>query len=76
MPEFSSPAPINIQHDVSAFDCGKQPLNDFLQRHALDKQNAKLSRTRFNMIPSPNNPMRLVLSYKTLASVFHDDPPS
>jgi hypothetical protein len=45
MSEFTSPTPINAEHDTSAFDCGKPPLNQFLQGHALDKQNAKLSRT-------------------------------
>lgn len=45
MPEFSSPAPIAPGFDLSGFDCGNIPLNEFLQRHALDKQNAKLSRT-------------------------------
>lgn len=45
MPEFTIPAPLNSEHDLSTFDCGKPPLNEYLQRHALDKQNAKLSRT-------------------------------
>jgi GNAT superfamily N-acetyltransferase len=45
MSEFTSPTPIRADHDVAAFDCGKPPLNEFLQQHALDKQNAKLSRT-------------------------------
>lgn len=45
MPELTAPVPINAQHDPSVFDCGKPPLNEFLRRHALDKQNAKLSRT-------------------------------
>jgi len=45
MNSFVSPATINSEHRVSDFDCGKLPLNDFLQNHALDKQNARLSRT-------------------------------
>lgn len=45
MPEFSAPVPLSPAHDLSAFDCGTSALNDFLQRHALDKQNARLSRT-------------------------------
>lgn len=45
MSEFTSPSPINNEHDLSSFDCGKPPLNEFLQRHAFDKQKAFLSRT-------------------------------
>ncbi|MCE9559076.1 MAG: GNAT family N-acetyltransferase [Armatimonadetes bacterium] len=45
MSEFSSPAILTDRHDVSRFDCGKPPLNDFLTIHALAKQNAMLSRT-------------------------------
>jgi len=45
MSEFSFPVPITAEHDTSDFDCGKLPLNEFLQHHALDKQNARLSRT-------------------------------
>ena len=32
-------------HQLGAFDCGKAPLNTFPKSHALDKQNAMLSRT-------------------------------
>lgn len=45
MSDFTSPIPINSEHDLSSFDCGKPPLNEFLQRHAFDKQKAFLSRT-------------------------------
>lgn len=34
-PGLSPPTPIDGQHDVSAFDCGKAPLNDWLRQHAL-----------------------------------------
>jgi len=34
-PRLSAPTPINDQHDVSTFDCGKAPLNDWLRQHAL-----------------------------------------
>lgn len=42
---FQAPETLGAEHDVSAFDCGKTPLNEFLQKHALDKQKAMLSRT-------------------------------
>ena len=45
MPDLNAPAPLNASHDNRSFDCGKPSLNDFLKLHALDKQNAKLSRT-------------------------------
>ena len=32
---LTPPAPISPQHDVSQFDCGKIPLNDWLRKHAL-----------------------------------------
>ena len=43
--DFQAPILLTPAHNVSAFDCGKAPLNDFLRLHALDKQNAMLSRT-------------------------------
>ncbi len=36
---------LSPDHDTSGFDCGKPELNDYLQKHALDKQRAMLSRT-------------------------------
>lgn len=32
-------------HDVESFNCGKEPLNRFLQRHALVNQQASSTRT-------------------------------
>lgn len=34
-PGLSAPTPISGEHDVSAFDCGKAPLDDWLRQHAL-----------------------------------------
>lgn len=34
-PSLSPPTPIDGQHAVGAFDCGKAPLNDWLRQHAL-----------------------------------------
>lgn len=45
MSDLQAPEPITVTHDVSSFDCGKVALNEFLQRHARDKQEARLSRT-------------------------------
>lgn len=42
---LTGPEPLNSEHDVSAFDCGVQPLNDFLRRFALSSQQGGASRT-------------------------------
>jgi GNAT superfamily N-acetyltransferase len=63
MPEFSLPVAICSGHDLTTFDCGKPPLNEYLQRHALDKQNAKLSRT---YVVSNGS---VVVAYYTLAHI-------
>ena len=35
---ISAPAPIASDHDISQFDCGNQPLNKWLKRHALKNE--------------------------------------
>jgi GNAT superfamily N-acetyltransferase len=45
MLDLKPPELLCESHDLSKFDCGKAPLNDFLRLHALDRQKAKLSRT-------------------------------
>jgi GNAT superfamily N-acetyltransferase len=42
-PALSAPAPISLQHDVSQFDCGKIPLNDWLRQRA-QKNEGRASR--------------------------------
>ncbi len=39
------PTLLTKQHDLSGFDCGKQPLNDFLLNFALQNQAGGSSRT-------------------------------
>ena len=63
MSEFTSPIPINNAHVLSSFDCGKPSLNEFLQRHAFDKQTAFLSRTYVVARE------RVVVAYYTLVHV-------
>ena len=36
---------LNNSHDVEGFDCGKEPLDRFLKRHALVNQKASSSQT-------------------------------
>lgn len=45
MPKFTKPVLLGSQHNLTDFDCGKAELNSWLKSHALDKQNAMLSRT-------------------------------
>jgi GNAT superfamily N-acetyltransferase len=42
---LNRPALLGPAHDVSEFDCGKQPLNDFLRRLAFENQRSGKSRT-------------------------------
>jgi GNAT superfamily N-acetyltransferase len=41
---FSAPAPLTADHDISAFDCGNKPLNDWLRLRAL-KASGRSART-------------------------------
>lgn len=43
--KLSAPEPLTAAHDVSAFDCGVLPLNDWLKRRALANQAAGASRS-------------------------------
>ena len=43
-PSLSAPEPLGHHHDLSRFDCGKAPLNDWLRRHAL-RNEGRASRT-------------------------------
>lgn len=42
---FSRPVPLAKDYDTSAFDCGKEPLNEFLKKYALQNQSGGGSRT-------------------------------
>jgi GNAT superfamily N-acetyltransferase len=63
MSSFSKPEPLHPHHDLRGFTCGKPPLDEFLKRHALDKQNAMLSRTYVTMDGGS------VIAYYTLAHI-------
>jgi len=41
---LSEPIPLESRHDVSAFDCGKPPLNDWLRTYALANQEKGFTR--------------------------------
>lgn len=42
---FSQPEPLTASHNTASFDCGKAPLNQFLQRYALVNQANGSART-------------------------------
>lgn len=43
-PRFQPPVPITPEHRLDGFDCGKQPLDDWLKAHAIGNE-GKASRT-------------------------------
>jgi len=42
---FSAPVPLDAQHQLDSFDCGKHALNDWLQRFARQAQGSGSART-------------------------------
>ena len=42
---LDSPLPIAKEHDTSSFDCGAEPLNEYLRRYALANHQNRSSRT-------------------------------
>ena len=68
----SRPVPLSADHDVSKFDCGKEPLNDFLRQHALANHRGGSAKT-FVTIDSTG----CVLGYYSLtaSAVLHEEAP-
>ena len=64
MPDLAAPELLRADHDLAGFACGKPPLDAFLKDHALDKQNAMLSRTYVATAGGTR-----VVAYHTLAHV-------
>ena len=59
---LSRPAPIDKSHDTSCFDCGVEPLNEYLRKYALLNHQNRAARTYVAMREN-----RLV-GYYTLAA--------
>ena len=72
MSELFGPVLLTKAHDFLDFDCGKEPLNIFLNRHALANQANNSART-FVVLEE-----NLVVGYYSLAvsAVLFDDAPS
>src|SRR5439155_26069276 len=51
---FSPPALIAAEHQVDSFDCGKEPLNNYLRRFALANTAAGIARTYVTTRPENN----------------------
>lgn len=45
---------LNATHDRSAFDCGKEPLNEFIRQYALQNERKHNTRT-YVMLPDDSN---------------------
>ena len=45
MTQYVGPLPLDKSYDVSSFDCGKEPLNTFITRHAIINQQNGSART-------------------------------
>ncbi len=70
---FSAVEPLSPDHDTRRFDCGREALDRFLERHALTNQRAGSART-YVVCREPG----MVVGYYSLAvgSVRHEDAPS
>ncbi len=68
---IASPVPLEQTHDLTAFDCGSSPLNDYLQKHAWANHRGQAART---YVAARGN---RVVGYYTLAagSVRREDTP-
>ncbi len=71
MKRFSGPVLLDKSHDFLAFDCGNEPLNTFLIRHALANQTNGSARTFVGLDGNR------VVGYYSLAvsSVLYDEAP-
>lgn len=63
---------LHREHKVDSFDCGQEPLNRFLVRHALQSQQAEASQTYVALAKDE------VVGFYTLvvAQAEYDDPPA
>ena len=71
MTRFGAVERLRRDHDVGAFDCGKEALNRYLKRHAWANQQAEAARTYVVTVGLG------VVGYHSLAagSVSHDEAP-
>ena len=65
-PHYAAPRLISPQDRLDAFDCGKEPLNDFLKSRALDNE-GKASRT-YVICAAAGEDAGAVVAYYSLAA--------
>ena len=65
-PSYTAPEPINTDHRLDVFDCGKAPLSDFLRRRAL-KNDGRASRT-YVLTATAGEQAGSVVAFYTLAA--------
>ena len=65
-PTYTAPAPIERDHDLDGFDCGKAPLNDWLRLRALENE-GRASRTYVVLALREDQPSQ-VAGYYALAT--------
>lgn len=64
MAQYGAPEPINSKHSVDLFDCGSEPLNDWLKKYALQAHASHTS----NVIVVPSTPKtNRVVGYHAIA---------
>lgn len=65
-PPYTEPRPINPEDRLEAFDCGKQPLNDFLRQRAL-KNEGRASRA-YVVLSTTGEDAGSVIAFYTLST--------
>lgn len=63
--DYAPPEPIGPEHRLDSFDCGKQPLDDWLRAHALENED-KASRT-YVVVAQAGEQAGSVVAYYTLS---------
>ena len=59
---------LSKEHDRSLFDCGKMPLNEYLQKYAL-QNDERLNTKTFVLIPVDTN--RVIVYYTTKVNTLN-----
>jgi ribosomal protein S18 acetylase RimI-like enzyme len=68
----SHPQSLTSEHDLTHFDCGKEPLNSWLKKHALQSPQSGQSKT---MVVTEASDSKIVVGYCSynVVSVEHTD---
>lgn len=74
MTSYREPVRLNPDHDVSAFRCGRQPLDDWLRRYSLINQHAGMTTSFVTTVDDSDE----VVGFYSLSTggVDHQDAPA